>query len=198
MMKKGLLKRTPEEVTTHPGTVYNRGGLQGYTVLIDGYNVIKRHADWERLTLREARRRLIELTGRTRWPIPVSCVIVVFDGQVSDAPVTLWSTKNLHVHFATPSADAHIQEIIRTSSSPSCLLVISDDGEILRTAKSYGVQRFPTLWLFQRRRPTPRTHDAEPDRTFLSAITARRITEELAKRWLDPSTRSARSPRDEA
>ncbi len=160
---------------------------QRYTVLVDGYNVIKRHPSWERLPLREARQHLIELLTHTRWPVPAPCVLVVFDTR---GPSEAYQpTAHLRVHFAAPSADAYIQEAIRNSPSASCLLVISNDGEILRTAKSHGARRYPTQWLFAHQ--PARTHrpdaDGEADARALPARSARHITEELAKRWLDSS-----------
>ena len=166
---------------------------QGYTVLIDGYNVIRRHAAWDRLPLREARRRLLELLARTRWPVPTSSVVVVFDGPGSDMSSLQDTTPPLRVQFAAPSADACIQEAIRLSASPHRLLVLSDDGEILRTAKSHGAQRRSAQWLFQRSSQrtegaTARTRDEEPDKASLPPGAAKRITEELATRWLKRST----------
>lgn len=159
------------------------GAAAGYTVLVDGYNIIKRHGAWARIPLGEARLRLVELLNRTRWPHVPSRIVLVFDGQSSGALLPKPS-HNLHVHFAAPSADAYIQQAIRTSATPMRLLVISDDGEILRTAKSHGVQRASSDWLFAHSRPAPQRTDDPPDKTALPASTARRITEELAQRWL--------------
>ena len=161
------------------------GGPRDYTVLIDGYNVIKRHAAWNHAPLPEARHRLMALLTRTRWSVAVSRILVVFDGPVSES-VSSRGNRQLEVHFATPSADAYIQRAIRTSPTPEHLLIISDDGEILRTAKSHGTRRYSTHWLFERSlSATPPPHpDRGSEKIALSASTARRITEELAKRWL--------------
>ena len=155
---------------------------QGYTVLIDGYNVIKRHAAWERLSLHEARTRLVALLGQTRWPVPVSRVMIIFDSPDPDG-TSLQISNSLFVRFAAPCADAEIQHLIRTSSSPLRVIVMSDDGEILRTAKSYRTLRYPTKWLFEHG-STTRRQPPESDKVPPSAEAARRITEELAKRWL--------------
>ena len=157
---------------------------RGYTVLIDGYNVIKRSAAWERMPLAEARQRLIGLLNQTRWPFPPSRIVLVFDGQAS-GDLLPKSNRCLQVHFAVPSADAYIQHVIRTSQSPTRLLVISNDGEILRTAKSHGVRFSSADWLLTRSRSTPQCPDDASDKTALPASTARRITEEPAKRWLE-------------
>ena len=157
---------------------------QSYTVLIDGYNVIKRHGPWRQLSLEHARQQLLGLLGCTPWPLPISSVLVVFDGagEGTSAPK---STSRIRVRFAAPSADSYILDQIRSSASPRHLAVISDDTEILRAAKSHGVVRWTATWLFERhQRPVrPPPHDIEP-KTTLPASVARRITEELERRWL--------------
>ena len=161
----------------------------GYTVLIDGYNAIKRHAAWAKLPLSEGRRRLIELVQHARWPVPIASVTIVFDGHASEFP-SQRTVGLLRVRFATPTADTDIMQTIRTSHSPDHLLVISNDGEILRTAKSHGVLRYAVEWLVEARvraaRPGQRIHDGHVEKPTPPAKTAREITEELAKRWLDP------------
>ena len=158
----------------------------GYIALIDGYNVIKRHAAWRDLPLREARNRLIVLLARTRWPVPVSRVLVVFDAPDSEGH-PLHVSAGLSVRFAAPSADAEIQQLIRTHPSPPRLIVISDDGEILRTAKSHRTVCHSTQWLVDRSALAARGHKPETDKEMPPAATARQITEELAKRWLEHS-----------
>ncbi len=164
-----------------------------YTVLVDGYNVIHQHPAWRRLPLEAARRQLILRLSGTRWPMPVGRVLVVFDSP-DGQPGT--GTGAVRVQFAAPSADAELQAQIRSSRTPKRLLVISDDLEILRTAKSHGAARHSCRWLLSR----PPAHEPGPgtpggregagrtdDRGSLPAASARRITEELAKRWLKPS-----------
>ena len=158
-----------------------------YAVFIDGYNVIKRHPSWNSLALNEGRRRLLVLLGGIRWPMPVGRVTVVFDGPTTE---TMAASHPLQVQFAHPSADAYIQQVIRTDRHPAHLLVISDDGDILRTAKSHGVQRYATQWLLTRSRGRAADNTHTPEKRSLPASTARQITEELAKRWLQPPSPS--------
>ena len=163
---------------------------QGYTVLIDGYNVIKRHVDWEGLALQEGRERLIGLLHQTRWPLPVSRVLVVFDAKDVSGPTvgprSCGDAQIIQVRFAAPSADAYIQQVIRTNQRPARLLVVSDDGEILRTAKCHGTLRYSSQWFFQRTLAPSRTRhpQAEAVQTEIPAAMARQITEELSRRWL--------------
>jgi predicted RNA-binding protein with PIN domain len=157
-------------------------GPRNYTILIDGYNVIKRHPGWARLGLQEARRRLLEHVGRGRWPMTPCRVRVIFDGPGLEE--TLHElTPTVSARFASPSADAYILKAIRESREPDRLLVISDDGEILRTAKSHGVRRQPVAWLLKPEALPQRPRHAESEQPALPAAEARRITEELAKRW---------------
>ena len=102
-----------------------------WTVLVDGYNVIKRHGPWRRLTPQDGRTRLLALVSGIGWPVPVLRAVIVFDGRVADA-TAVHSTGAMEVRFASTSA-----------------------GE-----------------------------PAEGRRAALPAAEARRITEELAKRWL--------------
>ena len=175
-----------------------------YTVFIDGYNVIMRHATWSHLPLADARTRLVELAGRGRWPVPVGRIVIVFDaasaapapheaGPTSPVRPAIGSHRagrgRVEVRFVSPSADADIQREIRTSRYPERLVVISDDRDILHTAKRHGARRESARSLLERPRPT-RQHDAvsTPEKLILPAAAARAITDELAKRWLDRSS----------
>ena len=156
-------------------------------MLVDGYNVIKRHAAWHALPLEDGRSRLAALAGRVRWPFPASRVILVFDSRSADAAAGSRRAGPVHLQFASPSADAYIQDAIRSARDPSRLLIITDDGDILRTAKSHGAAARSGAWLLGRAEPRPGTGkggEAASGRSTLSASEARRITEELARRWL--------------
>ena len=159
---------------------------RGYTALVDGYNVIKRHPAWTRLPPAEGRQRLKEHLLAVRWPIPVVDMVAVFD-----APSTSMQrvASTLRICFAAPSADRWLQDAVRTNRTPERLLVISDDREILTTAKQHGARCHSTIWLLDRRRttPAPRPHGGRisPAKN-LSAGEARNITEELERRWLGP------------
>ena len=158
----------------------------GHTVLVDGYNVIKRHAAWQSLPLEAGRAQLAALAGRVRWPFPASRVILVFDSRSAELAAGSRRAGLVQIQFASPSADAHIQEAIRAARDPSRLLIITDDGDILRTAKSHGAASRSGAWLLSRGEPRSGAagREAASGRSTLSAAEARRITEELAKRWL--------------
>ena len=105
---------------------------RGYTVLIDGYNVIKRHPELAKKSLEDARTSLINHLTRTRWPTPPTRIIVVFDApkRSDDAQPRVIGQGKVQSCFASPSADAYIQQAIRASATPAQLCVISDDGAI--------------------------------------------------------------------
>ena len=86
-------------------------------MLVDGYNVIKRHGPWRRLTPQDGRTRLLALVSGIGWPVPVLRAVIVFDGRVADA-TAVHSTGAMEVRFASPSADADLQHAIRTSTHP--------------------------------------------------------------------------------
>ncbi len=134
----------------------------------------------------QARRQLVLRLTAFRWPVPVTSVVVVFDARGMEPSGT--ADGLIRIRFAAPSADAYIQDAIRTSRAPSRLLVVSDDREILQTAQSHGAKRHPSRWLLLP--PTsssPRGREAADSRRTLPAANARRITEELARKWLKPS-----------
>lgn len=153
-----------------------------YAILVDGYNVIMRHPRWRQLPLQEGRRRLLAHVAGIHWPVPSASVTVVFDTRGENAGHD--PQPDLRVRFASPSADAYLQDAIRRSHSPRQLIVISDDGEILRTARSHGAQRYPAAWLFAKPASVTAGKPEGPAKGALPAAEARSITEELAKRWL--------------
>ena len=159
---------------------------RGYTILIDGYNVIKRHAPWHALPLEAGRARLAALAGRIRWPFPAARVILVFDSRDPEPGAAGHGAGAVRIQFASPSADAYIQDAIRSARDPARVLVVTDDGDILRTAKSHGAASRSGAWLLERAEPRAggRSGEATTRRPGLPAAEARRITDELAKRWL--------------
>lgn len=162
------------------------GAPSGHTVLVDGYNVIKRHGPWHSLPLDIGRTRLAALIERIRWPFPAARVILVFDSRTAEPTIGPHRTGSVQIQFASPSADAYIQDMIRSARDPARLLVVTDDGDILRTAKSHGIASRSGVWLLSRAQlhPDARGGEAPSGRAGLPAADARRITEELARRWL--------------
>lgn len=155
----------------------------GYQVLVDGYNVIKRHPAWRRMPLLQARQQLTNTLRLTRWPVPISRIDLLFDSarQPTDMP---YQVDGIRVIFATPTADAVIQDAIRQNSNPGHLVVISDDREILDTAKAHGALRYSTRWLLERSHPHPPNSPLPgTERTSLTSKETRQINAELRRHW---------------
>ena len=91
-------------------TSIHDGPATGYTIFLDGYNVIGRHPAWRRLALDAARQQLIQAAEGARWPFPVRRIVIVFDGPETQLGAC---TPRTVVQFAAPSADAHIQYAFR-------------------------------------------------------------------------------------
>lgn len=155
----------------------------GYTVLIDGYNVLKRHPQWTKLPLMHARAQLLLALSDTRWPITVHGVAVVFDSaappEVPGLPGALAGA--IRVVFASPSADADILARVRQSNHPDRLVVVSDDREIVQTAKSHGVRHYSVDWLLERSQPRRESAAPVHEKPLLTPAERRRINAEVSR-----------------
>lgn len=159
----------------------------GYTVFVDGYNLIKRHPAWCDLSLPQARGVALANLQQIRWPFPVRKLVIVFDAQENRAVrVAASGSCDVEIRYATPSADAAIEEAVRQSQRPESLIVISDDRAIQHTAKSHSVAFYPSRWLFRcnRAKRAFSSRDVDAAEKLLPGASARMITEELARRWL--------------
>lgn len=154
-------------------------------VAIDGYNVIYQHREWAVLTAEEARRRLISFVRDKTWPFAVARCYVVFDAKESSRLVP---AEELIVQFAAPSADSYIRDLARASAEPGRLAVISDDKEIIHTAKVCHAKHFTARWFleesFKKAGPPKGKASEEPGKSGLSALESLQITEEMAEYWL--------------
>ena len=115
-------------------------------MLIDAYNVMFAHptiAPLLRRDLERARDEFLALVDRTRRTDGTRTV-VVFDAHRSPAPPTgVGRTgseyrQGLHVVYARVSADAWIQERVRTHEDARALTIVTSDREILDTARAHG------------------------------------------------------------
>jgi predicted RNA-binding protein with PIN domain len=161
----------------------------GYTALLDGYNILLRHAAWAKLPLAEGRQRLVDWLAQCRWPVPVVRVRVIFDTREPHAD-SEQAIGAIRVQYASPSADAAIQAAIRASAHPQRLIIVTDDQEILATARAHGARCLPPAALRAAQiAARPSRQGSEEPKAGLSAARARAITEELARRWLKPPAR---------
>lgn len=152
--------------------------------IIDGYNVVKQIPHLTLKKLRSAREGLIgiirkyKLTGSSK-----NEVTIVFDGQKD---IIVPKTKiEFDVYFTRgESADDRIKKMIKTSSNPSRLIVVTDDKEIIFFARNHraatsSVSKFLSKILKTKNTKGPVERKIEP-----SSNIAREITEELKKIWL--------------
>ncbi len=150
-------------------------------MLVDGYNVLGRHAAWRRHAPAQARRHLLDALADARWPVPVGAVHVIFDGPCNETPV---SSPVLRVQFASPSADAAIGARLRAARASQRLLLVTDDSELVSLARAHGVTRQSCAWLLGRLEAAQAKPAAPSANPALSAAVRRRITEDLARQWL--------------
>jgi predicted RNA-binding protein with PIN domain len=151
------------------------------SVLIDGYNVIKRSPKWADLELERARKQLIFFLSNIKWPIPVKEIKLFFDCAKETGYASRGRFGQIQVCFAKPSADLWIQELIRQSPNPREFLLISDDKELIHTARVHGALCYSVSWLILRGKP--KTKESETKSTFLSAQDYSRINRELSELW---------------
>ncbi len=158
----------------------------GYRILVDGYNVIKQHPQWSKQPLEAGRRQLINATASMKWPFPLDCIKVIFDGQ-NNEPSQYKASPKILVCYA-PTADAEIQQDIRTLYNHCHLALVSNDRELQQTAKSHRVRVYTVSWFLKQAssravKNKQLYHDTD-DAEKPSVAASRRITEELAKYWL--------------
>ncbi len=157
----------------------------GYTVLVDGYNVIKRNSAFDSLSLEAGRKRLVTAMMAVPWGFPVERIVVVFDGPESSSS---HPSARLTVQYAAPSADDFIRSTIQASAYPRHLAVVSDDREVQYTAKIHGARCLSTSSV-RARAATPggtkiNANATDIKESSISAVQLRLITDELRKRWL--------------
>jgi predicted RNA-binding protein with PIN domain len=151
------------------------------SLLIDGYNLL--HAVGvrpERLSapggLERARQGLLNLLAASLAPQELPRTTVVFDA--ASAPPGLPQTeevRGLVVRYATgyESADALLEELIRSDSAPKRLVVVSSDRRVQqaarrRKAKAINSEAWYEELLAERRRRTPPPDDRPPPERSVS------------------------------
>lgn len=96
-----------------------------------------------RRDLQRAREEFLALVAQ-RQPADGSRTIVVFDSTRDPAPPTTLGRvggtyhRGVYLVFARDSADAWIQQHIRTHEEPAALTIVTSDREILDTARAHG------------------------------------------------------------
>ncbi len=140
--------------------------------LIDGYNLVHAAGILSRNigpgTLQRARDGLIGFLKASMDEAERAGTTVVFDAQAAPADLpTEQICDGLRVLYALgyPTADALIEELIRTDSAPRRLVVVSSDQQIRRAAKrrrATAVESEPWYDDLRRRRRESLVSKADP------------------------------------
>ena len=157
-----------------------------FTILVDGYNVAKRHPPWRALSPARARQQLAAAIQHAKWPMPFVRVELVFDGDPTVPPTGRRAGAVSEV-FGVPSADSTIVGRVRRGASADRMIVVTDDREIMRAVRVAGARVESTAWLLTRiSARTASTHRPAAKAEESSTLTPRqrqRIDDELARRW---------------
>ena len=107
-------------------------------IIVDGYNFIFRMYSFKKGELQEMREKLIlrlqNYVGKKKVRIEV-----VFDSRDKELFPSVSSRKGLKIVFCE-DADDYIREVVRNSKKKGPILVVSEDGEILRDVRRCGVK----------------------------------------------------------
>ncbi|OGS21791.1 MAG: hypothetical protein A2252_06595 [Elusimicrobia bacterium RIFOXYA2_FULL_39_19] len=112
--------------------------------IIDGYNVVKQIPEYMDIKLKDGREGLINILkyqrpqGNTR-----NKATIVFDGKGDDFlfSITKITGDNIDVMFSqNESADDHIQRMVKRSSKPGDIVVVTDDRDLRSSCKIHGAQ----------------------------------------------------------
>jgi predicted RNA-binding protein with PIN domain len=151
--------------------------------LIDGYNVIKAIPRLADLTLEEGRAALVRFI---REYLARQEVTIFFDGQEGICSMELSTAPRL-VFSRGCSADDLMREYVEAAPRPGDIICVTDDRELAlacrhRGARIQGVREFMARG--ERPSPSGRSGTAPEDSKSVPYSAARRIDEELARRWL--------------
>jgi len=113
-------------------------------------------------------------------------IMVIFDGkeEVGDFPKK--ERTNISVFFSKDKiADDHIKSLIEKSKNPKTLTIATDDREVKDFAKMHGAKLISSKELIEKIVPQQEENpEAEENKDeFLNSDKARKITEELKKKW---------------
>ena len=106
-------------------------------LVVDGYNVTK--TGYGELPLEDQRVRLVTALGSLAASTQAE-ITCVFDGAELDGPVVTASARRVRVRFspAGVSADDVIRELVEAEPPGRPVVVVTNDGEILRDVRLSG------------------------------------------------------------
>ena len=107
-------------------------------IIIDGYNFIFRMYSFKKGELQEVREKFLLRLQNYIEKKKVE-IEVIFDSQEKELFPSVSSRKGLKIVFCE-DADEYISEAVRNSEKKSSILVVSEDGEILRDVRKCGAK----------------------------------------------------------
>jgi len=157
------------------------------TALIDGYNVIRCHAPWRSVFAKDmARARELLQAYCAEWRArrkDVGTVAVIFDGSSSVVGASPQPPAGVTVVFTRSGeeADCRIRGRIASAADPGALIVVSNDREITRFARSQGAGILSVQEFVKRPRPSRGSAAGSPDKPPLSQQARQDIDAELRR-----------------
>jgi predicted RNA-binding protein with PIN domain len=154
--------------------------------IIDGYNVIKQVSFLTGKKLRSGREGLVKFIevyqphGSRR-----NQVTLVFDGKADICSPQMES--RIHVIFSHgESADDKIKRMVECSKNPKCIVVVSDDKEIIFYCRSLGANISSVKEFIGNSKIAKinKQNDYREEKVELDSGIAARITEDLRKLWV--------------
>ncbi len=107
-------------------------------IIIDGYNFIFRMYSFKKGELQEVREKFLLHLQNYIEKKKVG-IEVIFDSREKELFPSVSSRKGLKIVFCK-DADEYISEAVRNSEKKGSILVVSEDGEILRDVRECGVK----------------------------------------------------------
>lgn len=154
-----------------------------HTILLDGYNIIFKKPLWRNLSAEAARLKLQTVADSARYPVAIHSIIIVYDAPESSR---IAISPRCTVYYAAPSADSYIQQFIRNNANSMTISLITNDRELIGTAKSHAVQCYSVKWFLDLNHSNNIASSVtfiEKDKKSPSSREKRKINDEFEKRW---------------
>ncbi|MFH1062961.1 MAG: NYN domain-containing protein [Candidatus Omnitrophota bacterium] len=154
--------------------------------IIDGYNVIKQVSFLTGKKLRSGREGLVKFIelykpqGSKR-----NEVTLVFDGKSDVCSPQLKSDINV-IFSKGESADDKIKKMVERAKNPKCVVVVTDDKEIMFYCRSIGANVSSVKEFINNSKIAKKNNQdyAQEEKADLDSGIAAQITEDLKKLWI--------------
>ena len=152
--------------------------------IVDGYNLINKIAEIKNLSLQDKRSYLIFLLedfGRTMSLN--NKISVVFDGR-EDVISSEVLSKRIEVIFSKgESADLLIKKLVKNSSNPQNIVVVTEDRAIISCVRSWGASSKKSSEFLENLKKKLRKKKESEDNFKIDPFKAYQITQELRRIW---------------